>query len=181
MSSLKILFNDVIHISACSAFFKKAKKIYKQDRAKISSRRVVFMPLTLRVRDVLEGGVVMLDENRTAMEALKAMIENNVWSVVVTVRGIPTGVVTEHDILRRAVMKGLDLDKVRLKDIMSCPLITIGPDASFGEVWKLMVEKNIRRVYVVEEGKIIGRVTRTGLFQKLLDAVLALASLKTLM
>jgi CBS domain-containing protein len=78
------------------------------------------------------------------------------------------------------VIKGLDLNKVRLKDIMSCPLITIGPDASFGEAWRLMVEKNIRRVYVVEEGKIIGRVTRTGLFQKLLDAVLALASLKTL-
>jgi CBS domain-containing protein len=127
----------------------------------------------------MEGGVIMLDGDRPVIEALKKMLENNVWSVVVTVNGIPTGVVTERDILRRAVIKGFDLEKVPLKNIMSCPLITISPDASFGEAWKLMVEKDIRRIYVVEGGKIIGRVTRAGLFQKLLDAVLALASLKT--
>jgi CBS domain-containing protein len=127
----------------------------------------------------MEGGVIMLDGDRPVMEALKKMLENNVWSVVVTVNGIPTGVVTERDILRKAVVKGFNLEKTPLKSIMSCPLITISPDASFGEAWKLMVEKDIRRIYVVEEGKIIGRVTRAGLFQKLLDAVLALASLKT--
>lgn len=138
------------------------------------------MPLTLKVRDVMEGGVVTLDGDRPAMEAIKKMIENNVWSVVVTVNDIPTGVVTERDILRRIIVKGFDANRVPLKDIMSCPLITIDPDASFGEAWKLMVEKDIRRVYVVEKGKIIGRVTRAGLFQKLLDAVLALTSLKTL-
>lgn len=137
------------------------------------------MPLTLRVRDVMEGGVIMLDGDRPVMEALKKMLENNVWSVVVTVNGIPTGVVTERDILRKAVVKGFNLEKTPLKSIMSYPLITISPNASFGEAWKLMVEKDIRRIYVVEEGKIIGRVTRAGLFQKLLDAVLALASLKT--
>lgn len=138
------------------------------------------MPLTLKVRDVMESGVVTLDGSLPVMEALKKMIENNVWSVVITDKDIPVGVVTERDILRRAIAKGLDINKVRLREIMSCPLITIDPDASFGDAWKLMVDKDIRRIYVVEKGKIIGRVTRAGLFQKLLDAVLALASLKTL-
>ncbi|MBS7640130.1 MAG: CBS domain-containing protein [Candidatus Bathyarchaeia archaeon] len=138
------------------------------------------MPITLRVRDVMEGGIVTLDGNLPAIEALKKMLENDVWSVVVTINDMPTGVVTERDLLKRVIAKGLDINKVPLKDIMSCPLITIDPDASFGEAWKLMVEKDIRRIYVVEKGKIIGRVTRAGLFQKLLDAVLALASLKTL-
>ncbi|MEM1585872.1 MAG: CBS domain-containing protein [Candidatus Bathyarchaeia archaeon] len=138
------------------------------------------MPLTLRVRDVMEGGVVTVDGDSPVMEAVKKMLENNVWSVVVTVNNIPTGVVTERDIFKRVIVKGFDINRVPLKDIMSCPLITIDPEASFGEVWKLMVEKDIRRVYVVEKGKIIGRVTRAGLFQKLLDAVLALTSLRTL-
>jgi len=137
------------------------------------------MPLTLRVRDVMEGSVIMLDGDTPVMEALEKMVENNVWSVVVTVNDLPVGVVTERDILRRAVVKDLDIKRVPLKDIMSSPLITISPEASFGEAWKLMVEKDIRRIYVVEGGKIIGRVTRAGLFQKLLDAVLALASLRT--
>ncbi|MEM2273165.1 MAG: CBS domain-containing protein [Candidatus Bathyarchaeia archaeon] len=138
------------------------------------------MPLTLRVRDVMEGGVVTLDGELPAIEAIKKMLENNVWSVIVTINDLPTGIVTERDILRRVIAKGYDVNKVPLKDIMSCPLITIDPDASFGEAWRIMVEKDIRRVYVIEKGKIIGRVTRAGLFQKLLDAVLALTSLKTL-
>ncbi|MBS7605299.1 MAG: CBS domain-containing protein [Candidatus Bathyarchaeia archaeon] len=138
------------------------------------------MPLTLRVRDVMENGIVTIDGNAPAIEAVKKMLENNVWSVIVTVNDLPTGVVTERDILRRVIAKGYDVNKVPLKDIMSCPIITIDPEASFGEAWKLMVEKDIRRIYVIEKGKIIGRVTRAGLFQKLLDAVLALTSLKTL-
>jgi len=128
----------------------------------------------------MEGGVVTLDGELPAIEAIKKMLENNVWSVIVTINDLPTGIVTERDILRRVIAKGYDVNKVPLKDIMSCPLITIDPDASFGEAWRIMVEKDIRRVYVIEKGKIIGRVTRAGLFQKLLDAVLALTSLKTL-
>lgn len=136
------------------------------------------MVLTLKVRDVMEGGVIVLDGTLPVREAVKSMIENNVWSVVIGVNGIPSGVVTERDIMRRVVNKGLSVDRVQLKDIMSHPLITINPEASFGEAWKLMAEKGIRRIYVVEKGKIIGRVTQTGLFQKLLDAVLALTSIK---
>ncbi|MEM2103784.1 MAG: CBS domain-containing protein [Candidatus Bathyarchaeia archaeon] len=139
------------------------------------------MPLALKVRDAMESGVVTLDGNASAKEALMTMLDNDVWSIVVSIDGIPSGVVTERDLLRRAIAKGLDIDRVRLKDIMSCPLITISPDAPFGEAWDLMVEKDVRRLYVVESGKIIGRVTQTGLFNKLLDAVLALTSMKYLL
>lgn len=139
------------------------------------------MPLALKVRDVLEGGVIILDGNLPAKEALKSMQENNVWSIVVSIDGIPSGVVTERDLLRKVIAKDLDVDKVPLKEIMSCPLITIKPDAPFGEAWDLMAEKGVRRLYVVEDGKIIGRVTQTGLFQKLLDAVMALTSVRYLM
>ena len=101
--------------------------------------------------------------------------------MVVSDKGLPCGVVTERDLLRRAVAKDRDLNKVQLKDIMSSPLITIEPDAPFGKAWELMIEKGIRRLYVIENGKIVGRVTQTGLFQKLLDALLALSSVHYLM
>lgn len=139
------------------------------------------MPLTLKVRDVMENDVIVLDGDLTAKEALRSMLENGVWSVVVSIDGLPSGVITERDLLRRVTAKGLDIDKVLLKDIMSSPLITINPDASFGEAWSLMTKKGVRRLYVIEHGKIIGRITQTGLFNKLLDAVLALSSMKHLM
>lgn len=138
----------------------------------------VVMPVALKVRDVMEGNVVVIDGKQPASEALKAMLKNQVWSVIVSVNGIPSGVVTDRDILRRVVAEGRDPKKVQLKDIMSCPLITISPDALFGEAWRLMTDKEIRRLYVVEEGKIIGRVTQTGLFNKLLEVTMALSSLK---
>jgi signal-transduction protein with cAMP-binding, CBS, and nucleotidyltransferase domain len=136
------------------------------------------MPLTLKVRDVMEDNVIILDGNLPAKEALNKMLENNVWSVVISINDMPMGVVTERDLLRRVIAKGRNIDKVPLKDIMSSPLITIDSEASFAEAWKLMIEKGVRRLYVVEKGKIIGRVTQTGLFTKLLDAVLALSSIR---
>jgi CBS domain-containing protein len=139
------------------------------------------MPLTLKVRDIMENNVVVLDGNLPAKEALNKMLENGVWSVVISINDLPIGVITERDLLRRIIAEGRNINKVLLKDVMSSPLITIDPEASFGEAWKLMTEKGVRRLYVVEKGKIIGRVTQTGLFSKLLDAVLALSSIKYLM
>jgi CBS domain-containing protein len=128
----------------------------------------------------MENKVIMLDGNLSAKKALDAMLKNGVWSVVVSDKGLPCGVVTERDLLRRAVAKDRDLDKLQLRDVMSSPLITIDSDAPFGKAWELMVEKSVRRLYVIENGKIIGRVTQTGLFQKLLDALLTLSSVRYL-
>lgn len=136
------------------------------------------MPIALKVRDIMEGGIEVLDGNLPAIEALKAMLKKQVWSVVVSLNDIPSGVVTDRDLLRRVIAKGFDIKKVPLKEVMSSPLITISPDVAFGEAWKLMADKNIRRLYVIENGKIIGRVTQTGLFNKLLEVVMALSSLQ---
>ena len=67
---------------------------------------------------------------------------------------------------------------MKVEEIMSSPIITIAPDRRAGEALQTMIEKNVRRLYVVEGGKIIGRVTQTGLSRKLLDVMIALASVR---
>ncbi len=136
------------------------------------------MPIAIKVRDVMDKNVFLVEANEPVMKALQTMIEKGVWSVVITDKGLPVGVITERDILRRCIVKGLDINKCTCKEIMSSPLITIGPDQPLGDAWTIMTEKKIRRVYVVEKGKIIGRVTQTTLFNKLLELVLALSSIK---
>lgn len=111
------------------------------------------MPITVRVRDVMDTNVYTVDASATAMDILKVMQEKGVWSVIVEEKGLPIGVITERDILRRCIMKGFSPDKCKAKEIMSAPLVTIGPDEPIGEAMRLMVEKGIRRVYVVEGGK----------------------------
>lgn len=133
------------------------------------------MPITVKVRDAMDKTVILIEGNKSCMEALKEMIKNNVWSVVVTKEGLPVGVLTERDILRRVVAKNLNIEKVKVEEVMSSPIITIAPDEPIGKAMEMMAVKEIRRLYVVEEGKIIGRLTQTGVFRFLLNVMLTLS------
>ena len=135
------------------------------------------MPISVRVRDVMDTNVVYVDNDKSCMDAINEMLKNKVWSIVVTKEELPVGVVTERDIIRRVISKNIDINKVTLEEIMSSPLITIDPDKSISTVMEMMAMNDIRRVYVVEKGKIIGRVTQTEAFKHLLDVLLALTNI----
>src|SRR5208283_917000 len=123
------------------------------------------MPVTLRARDLMDTNVVFVDASTSVLDSVKKMVERNIWSLVVEKQGLPVGVVTERDILRRCVAKGMRLEAMKVEEIMTSPLITISSDAHIGEVMEKMVEKGIRRLYIVENGKVTGRITQTMLFE----------------
>lgn len=135
------------------------------------------MPITLKVKDIMDRKVYSLDAGATVEKAVRDMIQNKVWSLVVEKRGLPEGVITERDVIRRCLGKGLDPAKTSVGSVSSSPLITIGPDATIREAMDLMAAKDIRRLFVVEKGKIIGRVTQTELFQSTLSVMEILSSL----
>lgn len=135
------------------------------------------MPISVRVRDVMDTNVVYIDSDKSCMDSINEMLKNKVWSVVVTKEELPVGVVTERDIIRRVISKSMDINKVTLEEIMSSPLMTISPDESISTAMEMMAVNDIRRVYVVEKGKIIGRVTQTEAFRYLLDVLLALTNI----
>ena len=135
------------------------------------------MPITVKVKDVMDAKVFSLDAGATVEEAVRMMVQNNVWSLVVEKRNLPEGVVTERDVIRRCLGKGLVPSKTSVGSIASSPLITISPDATTREAMDQMAAKDIRRLFVVDKGKIIGRVTQTGLFQSTLSVMEILSSL----
>lgn len=134
------------------------------------------MPVTVSVREATENAVFFLDAAKTISDAIETMIEKGVWSVVVTRGDMPVGVVTERDVLRRCIAKGMDPKAMKVESIMSSPIITIGPEATLGEAMALMESKNVRRVYVVEKGNIIGRLSQTGVFAQMLNIMMALSA-----
>lgn len=135
------------------------------------------MPVTMKVKDVMDTRVVLVGYMVTVDEAVKRMIQNNVWSLVVERKGAPWGVVTERDILRRCLAKGLSTAKTSVGSISSAPLLTIGPDATMREAMDKMVAKDVRRLFVVEKGKIMGRITQTEVFQSTIDVMETLSTL----
>lgn len=133
--------------------------------------------MTVRVRELMDKNVVAVESDTRVSEALKRMIESRVWSLVVERESLAVGVLTDRDILRRCAALGHFPNEVKVETIMSSPIITVRPDATAGDAMRTMIDKNVRRLFVVEQGKIIGRITQTELFRSMLDVMTSLASL----
>lgn len=92
-------------------------------------------------------------------EAIEIMDSNNIGVLAVTEGDKPIGVLTERDILRRVVAKGVDIDKIRVEEIMTKNPVTVSHESSILEATRLMSENNFRRLLVVNKGKLVGVVT----------------------
>jgi CBS domain-containing protein len=100
-------------------------------------------------------GVLTIDSQKTVYEAAELMTLKEVGDILVTEADLPMGIVTERDFVRRVVAKRRPLD-TKISDVMSKPLITIGPNATLIEAARKMVDNRIRRLPVVERHKLVG-------------------------
>jgi CBS domain-containing protein len=119
----------------------------------------------MRVRDIVDTVFVTLDENTLVAEAAKALYAQERCTIVVTHlnagtgQRIPVGIITERDIIFRVVAQNQGPFKLKLKDIMSAPIITIDVDRSVEEAMAILNKYQINRLPVVHDSSIIGIVT----------------------
>ena len=124
------------------------------------------------VRDIMTRRVKTIGPEKTLREAARAMARSKIGSIVV-VEGKPIGIVTEGDVLR-AVGRGLDPSKSRVGALMSRKLVTITPDEKLENAAKLMAEAHVKKLPVMEGGKLIGIVTQTDIVDSSFDLVTSL-------
>jgi CBS domain-containing protein len=129
--------------------------------------------MTLSVRDIMTGWVATADPERSLRDAATIMAKARLGSVIVTSKGKPVGILTEGDV-SRALSEGADPDKATIKKIMSKRLVTVSPDKRVEEAAKLMTEKQIKKLPVVEGGNLIGMVTQTDIVASSFDLVTSL-------
>ena len=103
--------------------------------------------------------LVDVDENSSVLEASARMVEKNRGSVTVTRRGERVGILTERDVLKKVVAKGLDARSMKVKDVMTSPPVTIDQGRPLREAVDLMNRKRVRRMLVTENGKVVGIFT----------------------
>jgi CBS domain-containing protein len=108
-----------------------------------------------KVKDFMTKGVLTIDSQKTVYEAAELMTLKEVGDILVTEADLPMGIVTERDFARRVVAKRRPLD-TKISDVMSKPLITIGPNATLIEAARKMVDNRIRRLPVLERHKLVG-------------------------
>ena len=117
------------------------------------------------VNDIMNINPVIASRKSTVMDAAKEMKGEGVGSIIIVDDGVPVGIVTESDILRKVVAEGEHPSKIAVEKIMSSPPITTSPDARIEDVIKLMGENNIRRLPVMDGGRLVGMVTGKDLLQ----------------
>ncbi|MEW6592393.1 MAG: CBS domain-containing protein [Candidatus Hadarchaeota archaeon] len=119
------------------------------------------MGMKFTVEEFMTRRVVSIDDGESIFGAARVLSENRLGSVIVTHGGRPVGILTDRDILTRAVAQKLKLEKESVAKIMSKPLVTVKPESSMFDVMKLMEKHSIRRIPVVKDGEILGIVTQS--------------------
>jgi CBS domain-containing protein len=113
------------------------------------------------VKDIMSTPVITVEEDKTAREAAEIMSRAKVGCVIVVRKGKPVGIVTNADMVKRIVAKGLKSTDIKVKDIMSYPLITVKPDDDIMVAVRKIKRNKIHRVTVVEGDKVVGILSTT--------------------
>ena len=111
------------------------------------------------IRSVMTTNPVTLPATSSVAEAASAMRDANIGDVVVLEGGRVCGILTDRDIVVRAVAEGRDLATTKVADICSQELTTLAPTDSVEEAVRLMREKAVRRLPVIEGDKPVGIVS----------------------
>ena len=125
------------------------------------------LPISARVEELMSAKVVTIQSNSTAFDAAREMLDHDIGCVVVSDGKKVSGIVTKSDIIREAVVKRLDPQKISTEDIMSKPVITIPTGSTLSEASDLMSKHNITKLLVVEKGgELVGVLTSTDLVRR---------------
>jgi CBS domain-containing protein len=95
----------------------------------------------------------------TVFDAIKLMAEKNIGSLLVMSAGRLAGVFTERDYTRKIALHGKSSRETRVSEIMSREIATVTPDDSVEECMKLMTEKRVRHLPVVEGNNVVGIIS----------------------
>jgi CBS domain-containing protein len=110
------------------------------------------------VKDVMTKQPITVSSEATLQQCAGVMAEHHVGSVIVEDEKL-VGIITEQDIVRKAVIHNRKPSQTLAGEIMERKLITISPDASIADALQLMAEKNIRHLPVLDTTDMVGLIT----------------------
>ena len=124
------------------------------------------MASVVLVRDVMSKDVKVVRPDTTIKEVVATMNKFNIGSIMVVQSDKPVGIITERDVLRRIIELSLAPETQTARHVMTSPITTINETASIEEAAKLMAKKKIKRLPVINDGKLAGILTYTDIVFK---------------
>lgn len=111
----------------------------------------------MKIKDIMSKEIAFVNSNESIQSAAQLMQQYNVGSIPVCDNNRLVGIVTDRDIALRSVAKGQNEHSVG--DIMTKHPVTASPETDVHEASRIMGEKQIRRLPVVENNSLVGMVS----------------------
>ncbi len=114
-----------------------------------------------QVTSYMTPDVRTLEDKETVFNAVETMVHYNISCIVITRDKKAVGIITERDIIRRVILENKDFKRVRIREVMSSPLISKPSNTRINDVIELMSRYAIRRLVIVDDDTIKGVITHT--------------------
>ena len=133
-----------------------------------------------QIRDIMEKNVITIEKDKTAQDAAKIIAEKDISFLVVMNDGLPEGVLSESDFVRKIAVEGKKSGDVSISEIMSYKFRSVGPTTTIEDAIQKMLNNNIRRLLILDNEKLVGVITQTDLASYLRDQILVDGTIKSI-
>ena len=125
--------------------------------------------MLVKVEDIMTRSLIIYTKpERHVNRVMASMVKRGIGSILIY-DGKEWSIVTRKDIMEKVLAPGKDPKSVRCNEIMSKPLIAIDRGADLKEAIDLMIEKDIRRLVVTENGKVVGLVSNRDIIRSYVE------------
>jgi CBS domain-containing protein len=114
------------------------------------------------VRQLIEGKsrtLYTVEPEDPVLEAIRQMAEHHVGALLVMQGSELKGIISERDYARKVILHGRSSAETPVWEIMTAPVITVSPEQSVQDCMKLMTERRVRHLPVLEGGRVIGMIS----------------------
>ena len=133
-----------------------------------------------QIRDIMEKNVVTIEYDKSAINAAEIISEKNISFLVIMKEGLPIGVLSESDFVRKLNTTNKKSSEVQIEEIMSYKFRWVEPTTQIEDAVQKMLNNNIRRLLVLEENKLVGVITQTDLIEFLRERLLVDGTIKSI-
>ena len=126
------------------------------------------------VGNIMRSDVAILESDKSTDVAIEAMQEKNARNVLVSVRGEIVGIVSKTDIVFKVTSQGRNPGKVRLREIMTSPVLAVNPQTTITEALAIMDKKKVKQLMVHAYAAVLGMINREDISERIEQISLSL-------
>jgi len=133
-----------------------------------------------QIREIMRKNVITIEYDKSALEAARLISEKDISFLVIMENGSPIGVLSESDFVRRLAANDKKSSDVTISEIMSRKFRWVEPETKIEDAIQKMLNNNIRRLIILENGKLVGVITQTDLTEFLRNKLLVDGTVKNI-